>query len=79
MNYSANTKLSQILSENPWLAQELPKRNTIFQKLQNPAARLLLGRMTVQDASRLSGESVDYLLGELEQVFREHEKGSGTR
>ena len=73
MRYTGKTKLMDILAEHPWLEQELPKRNPIFEKLKNPAAQFIVRRMTVQDAARFSGESVDFLLEELDKVIDEHE------
>ena len=74
MYYTGKTKLTDILAEHPWLEQELPKQDPIFEKLNNPAARLLLKHMTVQDASRASGLSVDYLLEELNKVIARHDR-----
>lgn len=76
MDYNEKTRLSVILDEHPWLAEELPKLEPRLEKYNNPATRFLARRMTVQDASRFSGLSTDYLLRELEKVIAEHEKPS---
>ena len=83
MSYNENTKLSQILSEHPWLEEELPKRypelkaNDVFNNsmngMDNPAARFMLKRMTVKDASKLSKIPAEKLLEKLESVIREHD------
>ena len=77
MSYNENTKLSQILSEHPWLEEELPKRYPELKAMDNPAARFMLKRMTVKDASRLSGIPAEKLLAELEQVIEKVQRENG--
>ena len=72
MSYNENTKLSQILSEHPWLEEELPKRYPELKAMDNPAARFMLKRMTVKDAGKLSGIPADELLKMLESIIKEH-------
>lgn len=74
MAYNENTKLSQILSEYAWLEQELPRRYPELKAMDNPAARFMLKRMTVKDASKLSGIPAAQLLDMLESMVREHEQ-----
>ncbi len=74
MAYNENTKLSQILSEHAWLEEELPKRYPELKAMDNPAARFMLKRMTVKDASRLSGIPAAKLLEGLEKVIAAREK-----
>ncbi len=69
MSYNENTRLSQILSENPWLEQELPRRYPELKALDNPASRFLLKRMTVKDAGKMSGMGADQLLRMLEELI----------
>ena len=73
MAYTETTKLSQILSEHPWLEEELPRRYPQLKAMDNPASRFMLKRMSVKDASRLSGFSSEKLLAKLESVIAEHE------
>lgn len=74
MKYDEKTKISKILDEHPWLEQELPKRYPELKAMDNPASRFMLKRMTVKDASRLSGMSVEKLLGMLEDLIAERAK-----
>ena len=73
MAYDEKTKLTQILSEHPWLEEELPKRYPELKAMDNPAARFMLKRMTVKDASKLSKIPAEKLLEKLESVIREHD------
>lgn len=73
MAYNEKSKLSQILSEHPWLEQELPKRYPELKAMDNPAARFMLKRMTIQDAGKLGGLPTDQLLKMLEDLIAEKE------
>lgn len=72
MTYNEKTRLSQILDDYPWLAEELPRREEQFAPLGTLAGRLLARRLSLADLSKMSGMSVDALLQELEQILREH-------
>ena len=73
MNYTEKTRLSRILNDYPWLAEELPRREARFAPLGTAAGRLLAGRLTLADLSKMSGMSVEELLRELEQVLQDRE------
>lgn len=73
MTYNENTKLSQILGEYAWLEEELPKRYPELKAMDNPAARFMLKRMTVKDASKLSGIPAAQLLQMLGDLIRQHD------
>ncbi len=74
MAYNENTKLGKILDEYPWLEQELPKRYPELKSMTLPGARFMVRRMSVKDASRMSGMSTDKLLDMLEKLIAEHNK-----
>ena len=69
MSYNENTKLSQILSEHPWLEEELPKRYPELKAMDNPAARFMLKRMN----GRRGGEAKAKLYLDTGAGFREEE------
>ena len=73
MAYDEKTKLMQILTEHPWLEEELPRRYPQLKAMDNAGSRFMLKRMSVKDASRLSGYSAEKLLAKLESVIAEHE------
>ena len=77
MRYDENTRLSRILEEYPWLEQELPRRYPELKAMDNPAARFMLKRMTVKDASRLSGIPAQKLLEELARLIEKVQRENG--
>ena len=76
MNYDEKTKLSKILDEHPWLEKELPRRYPDLKAMDNAAGRFMLRRMTVKDASKLSGIPVEKLLKMLGDLIAEHDKSA---
>ena len=72
MQYDEKTKIGKILETYPWLEKELPKRYPELKAMDNPASRFMLKRMTVKDASRLSGIPSDKLLRMLQDLVDEH-------
>ncbi len=72
MKYDEKTKLGKILDDYPWLEKELPKRYPELKSMDNPAARFMARRMTVQEASKLSGIPADKLLKMLTDMIAEH-------
>ena len=76
MNYDEKTKISKILDEYPWLEKELPRRYPDLKAMDNVAGRFMLRRMTVKDASKLSGIPVEKLLKMLGDLIAEHEKNA---
>ena len=74
MAYDEKTKLGKILDDHPWLEQELPKRYPDLKSMTLPGARFMVRRMSVKDASRMSGMSTDKLLDILNKLIAEHGK-----
>ena len=73
MNYNESTKLGTILADHPWLGLELPRRYPELKAMDNPGARFLIKRMSVQEAGRLSGIPAEKLLDMLQELVDEVE------
>lgn len=76
MKIDKNTKLTAILKEYPWLKDELPKLDERLKVIKSPMAKLMLGKMTVADASEKSGFSVEELLAKLDELVKNHKPKS---
>ena len=55
MNITKDTKLKDLLSEYPWLKDELSKVNDKFKKLGTPMGKSMLGKADIAEMSRKSG------------------------
>ena len=72
MTMNEKTKLSDILAANPWLSEELPKKDQRFAVINTLAGKMMLKTMTLGDLSRLSGETVPVLIQDLEKLVKKH-------
>ena len=73
MEYCADTRLIEVLTRYPWLAEELPKVDKRFAVMNTAAGKLMLRRFTIRDVSRASGLPVEELLEELQGMIARHE------
>lgn len=72
MDYTAETKLADILAEHPWLKRELPRIDGRFKMLQTPVGSIMLKTVTVADMSKRSGIPAGALLAELDKLIAAH-------
>lgn len=68
MEFTENTKLTEIMSAYPELTEKLLKDERIATLVSSPLAKLMLKTATIKDASRLSGETVETLIDELKRL-----------
>lgn len=72
MKVDKNTKITDILKEYPWLKEELPKIDDRLKILNNPMAKVMIGKKTVADVSEKAGIRVDEILDKLDEVIKAH-------
>ena len=69
MIISQNTKISILISENKKVIEALASQNKNFKKLKNPFLRKLFApRVSVKDAAKIGGSSVNELLQKLTEI-----------
>lgn len=68
MEFTENTKLTDIMAAYPELTQALLKDEKIAAIASSPLAKLMLKTATIKDASRISGEPVQNLIAELKRL-----------
>ncbi len=75
MKISAGSKISDIIKEYPEAIDAIATINKHFKRLQNPVLRkVLANRITVKDAAKIGGVSVDTFLDRLASIGIEIEK-----
>ena len=75
MKIDANTKISKILKKNPEAIEVIAGINKHFRKLRNPILRRALApRVTIKDAAKIGGVSVDLFLRKLKEIGFEVEQ-----
>jgi uncharacterized protein (DUF2249 family) len=69
MKISAGTKISEIIKHNPEAIEVIASINPHFAKLRNPILRKILAhRVTIRDAARIGGCSIEVFLDRLKSL-----------
>lgn len=69
MKISEKTKISQLIKENPEAIHTIASINKHFKKLNNPVLRKILAtRVTIADAAKIGGTSVDVFFEKLKAI-----------
>lgn len=69
MKVSGKTKISALIKENKAVIDVIASINSHFKKLKNPVLRKVLApRVTIADAAKIGGVSVDFFLSKLAEA-----------
>ena len=71
---TAETKLSDLIAQYPWLKEEMVKVNEKFKMLNSPVGKLMMGKATIAEMSKRSGMEMDVLIGRLNEIIENHYK-----
>lgn len=72
MELNSNTKIADILSQYPWLLDELAKINDRFKMAKTPIGKMMLKKATIADMSKKSGVDENTLIGKLNEFIKTH-------
>ena len=72
MNITADTKLSAIMKEYPWLLDEAVKIDSKFQILNNPVGKMFINNSTVKELSAQAGLDPDFLISQIKEMIANH-------
>ena len=72
MTITKDTKLKDLLSEYPWLKDELSGINDKFRMLNTPVGKIMPGEADISDMSRKSGMDTDAIIGKLGDLIEAH-------
>jgi hypothetical protein len=72
MNITKETKLAELLSEYPWLKEEITKVNEKFKMLHSPLGNVMAKKVTIADMSEKSGMDADEIIDKLKQLIESH-------
>ena len=73
MEITKETKLSDLVSQYPWLKEELTKVNDKFKMLNSPMGKIVMGRATIAEMSRKSGMDVEAIIGKVQDLIDTHQ------
>ena len=72
MESTKETKLSDLLSQYPWLKEELSKVNDKFKMLNTPMGKIMMGKATIAEMSKKSGMDADAIIGKISKRIEAH-------
>ena len=72
MEITKETKLSDLLSQYPWLKEELSKVNDKFKMLNTPMGKIMMGKATIAEMSKKSGMDADAIIGKISKLIEAH-------
>ena len=72
MEITNKTKLKDLLSEYPWLKEEIVSINDKFKLLHTPLAKVMLGKANIKMMSEKVGMPEDVLIQKLAGIIASH-------
>lgn len=72
MEITNKTKLKDLLSEYPWLKEEIVSINDKFKLLHTPLAQVMLGKADIKMMSEKVGMPEDVLIQKLAGIIASH-------
>ena len=72
MEITKETKLSDLLSQYPWLKEELSQVNDKFKMLNTPMGKIMMGKATIAEMSKKSGMDADAIIGKISKLIEAH-------
>lgn len=72
MEITNKTKLKDLLSEYPWLKEEIVSINDKFKLLHTPFAKVMLGKADIKMMSEKVGMPEDVLIQKLAGIIASH-------
>ena len=73
MNITRETKLKDLLSEYPWLKEEISKVNEKFKMLSTPVGKIMLGKADIAEMSKKSCMDEAQLISKLTNLIQSHQ------
>ena len=68
-----DTRLSELLTEYPWLKEKIVEVNDKFKMLNTPVGKVMLGRATIAEMSRKSGMDADVIISKVKELILNHQ------
>lgn len=72
MNITKETMLKELLTEYPWLKDEIVKVNDKFRMLNTPMGKIMLEKADIAEMSKKSGMDADTIISKLTELIRNH-------
>lgn len=68
-----DTRLSELLTEYPWLKEKIVEINDKFKLLNTPVGKVMMGKATIAEMSRKSGMDADVIISKVRELIINHQ------
>ena len=68
-----DTRLSELLTEYPWLKEKIVEVNDKFKMLNTPVGKVMMGKATIAEMSRKSGIDADEIISKVKELILNHQ------
>jgi hypothetical protein len=72
MEIAKETKLADLLTEYPWLKEEMAKVNEKFKMLNTAVGKIMMGKATIAEMSKRSGMDADIIISRINELITNH-------
>ena len=69
---TAETRLSDLIAQYPWLKEEMVKVNEKFKMLSSPVGKLMMRKATIAEMSKRSGMDDDTIISRINELINNH-------
>ena len=73
MEFTAETKLKDIIAAYPWLPEKVIQLDPRFRIINTPIGKALIKNATLKDAGKRAGFPVETIIEELKKLIDAHE------
>ena len=73
MAITTDTKLSDLLTQYPWLKEELPRVNVKFKMVSTPVGKIMLGKATIAEMAKKSGMNEEEIIVKITGLIEAHQ------
>ena len=70
---AAETRLSDLIAQYPWLKEEIVKVNEKFKMLNTPVGKMMMGKATIAEMSKKSGMEAEVIIGKIKELIVKHQ------
>ena len=68
-----DTRLSELLTEYPWLKEKIVEVNDKLKMLNTPVGKVMMGKATIAEMSRKSGMDADVIISKVKELILNHQ------
>ena len=73
MEITKDTRLADLITQYPWLKEEMAKVNEKFKMLNSPIGKIMMGKATIAEMSKKSGMEAEVIIEKIKELIIKHQ------